>query len=257
MKFTFLVFACISGTVMAVQLSAARPAPPAKCQDLPARVTIFNNAVTDPSTGASTASALRSDGGGEYTTASIKVCSGTNDVVTTSGSRTFTYAFPAPIAGSVIESAPTWVPGTYAVSGSIVVHNILYNKGSNSAFATMAGSMFNNVAGDRATYRLGFKGSSLDLPNAPNLEDPARTPGDNTPLHSSPVVVYPTYPVPCGPGSMPRWLVRATSPNSPDTTLQAGTLHKEGSGKNASAVHEGQYSLPFEMSIEAMQCFPY
>ena len=256
MKFTFLVFACISGTVMAVQLSAARPAPPAKCQDLPARVTIFNNAVTDPSTGASTASALRSDGGGEYTTASIKVCSGTNDVVTTSGSRTFTYAFPAPIAGSVIESAPTWVPGTYAVSGSIVVHNILYNKGSNSTFATMAGSMF-TVPGDRATYRFGFKGASPDLPNAPNSEDPGRTPGDNTPLPSSPVVVYPTYPLVCGPGQMPQWRVIATSPNFPGTTLEVGTLHKPGPGKNAADVHEGQYSMPFEMVIQAMQCFAY
>jgi hypothetical protein len=248
---TFLAFACVSGTLLGARATAA-----AKCQDIPVRVTLYNNAVTDPSTGATTPSALRSDGGGEYTTASIKVCSGTTDVVITTGKRTFTFTFPAPIAGSVIESTPSWVPGTYAVSGSIGVRNILYNRGSNSPFATMAGSMF-SVPGDRATYRLGFKGSSPDLPNASNLEDPGHTPADNTPLPSSPVVVYPTYPLACGAGNMPRWLVRATSPNSPGTTMEVGTLYKPGPGQNASDVHEGQYTMPFEMLIEAMQCFAY
>ena len=255
MKSTFLVFVCGLGIVIAAQQAPGAKAA-AKCQDIPARVTLYNNAVIDPSTGATTASAMKSDGGGEYTTAAITVCSGTNDAVTTSGTRRFTYAFPTPIPGSVIEATPSWVPGTYAVSGSINIRNILYNKGSNLAFATMAGSTF-SLSGDRASYRLGFKGSSPDLPNAPNLHDPGDTPGDNTPFPSSPVVVYPTYPLPCSPGSMPRWLVRATGPNSPGTTLQVGTLHKEGSGKNVSGVHEGQYSMPFEMLIEAMQCFAY
>jgi hypothetical protein len=251
-RLAFLVFFCVSGALM-----AAPPASAAgKCQDIPARVIILSNATTDVSTGATTPSALRSDGGGEYTTASIKVCSGTNDVVTPSERRTFIYVFPTPIPGSVIEATPSWVPGTHAVSGAIVVHNILYNKGSNSTFATMAGSMF-TVPGDRATYRFGFKGASPDLPNAPNSEDPGRTPGDNTPLPSSPVVVYPTYPLVCGPGQMPQWRVIATSPNFPGTTLEVGTLHKPGPGKNAADVHEGQYSMPFEMVIQAMQCFAY
>jgi hypothetical protein len=251
-KSSSLVFACVLGVVMAAQPAVAAT----KCQDIPVRVTLYNNAVTDASTGATTPSALRSDGGGEYTTASIKVCSGTNDIVTTSSRRTFTFAFPTPIPGSVIETTPTWVPGTYAISGSINIRNILFNKGSNDAFATMASSMF-TLSGDRTAHTLGFKGSSPDLPNAPNLTLPDETPGDNTPFPSSPVVVYPTYPLQCGAGSMPRWLVRATSPNSPGTTVQVGTLHKEGNGRNGADVHEGQYSMPFEMLIEAMQCFTY
>ena len=223
-RFAFLVFFCVSGALM-----AAPPASAAgKCQDIPARVIILSNATTDVSTGATTPSER----------------------------RTFIYVFPTPIPGSVIEATPSWVPGTHAVSGAIVVHNILYNKGSNSTFATMAGSMF-TVPGDRATYRFGFKGASPDLPNAPNSEDPGRTPGDNTPLPSSPVVVYPTYPLVCGPGQMPQWRVIATSPNFPGTTLEVGTLHKPGPGKNAADVHEGQYSMPFEMVIQAMQCFAY
>jgi len=84
-RLAFLVFFCVSGALM-----AAPPASAAgKCQDIPARVIILSNATTDVSTGATTPSALRSDGGGEYTTASIKVCSGTNDVVTPSERRTF------------------------------------------------------------------------------------------------------------------------------------------------------------------------
>jgi hypothetical protein len=256
MKASIVVFVCVSGIAVTGQPSAAdRAAAPAKCQDIPLRVTLYNNAVIDPSTGATTASTIRSDGGGEYTTAAIKVCSGTNDAVTTSERRTFTYAFMPPIPGSVVQATPLWVPGTYAVSGSINIRNILYNNGLNQAFATMAGSTF-SVPGDRASYRLGFKGWSLDLPNAPNLHDPNNTTGDNTPLPSSPVVVYPTYPSACGPGNMPRWLVRAASPNAPGTTLEVGTLHKEGSARS-SEVHEGQYTMPFEMLIEAMQCFAY
>ena len=120
----------------------------------------------------------------------------------------------------------------------------------------MAGATF-DVPGERASYRLGFKGSSPTLLNAPNLHDPQNTPGDNTPFASSPVVVYPTYPTPCGPDSRPRWLVRATSPNAPDTKLAVGTLHQQPSGNTSAEVHEGQYTMPFEMLLEAMQCFAY
>jgi hypothetical protein len=238
---------------------AARPAAAAgKCQDIPIRVTLFNAAVVDPATGATTPSAIRSDGGGEYTSASLKVCSGTGDAVTNlSGTkRNFTFVFPSAIGGSVIEGVPAWVPGTSVVSGWINIRNVLFNKGSNQPFATMAGSTFTR-AGDRATYRLGFKGQSANLPNAPNLDDPSRTPGDNTPFASSPVIVNPSYPLSCGPGSMPTWLVRGTSPNSPDTMLQVGTLHEEGSNPPGPEVHEGQYSMPFEMRIEALKCFAY
>src|SRR5262249_15134291 len=161
-------------------LANARAASAAgKCSDIPLRVTLFNNAVVDPSTTPQTTvpSAIRSDGQGEYTTASIQICSGTNDAVTNlSGTnRTFTFVFPAPIVGSVVEAVPSFVPGAYAVSGWINIRNLTYSK---QPFATMAGTTF-SLSGDRSTYRFGFKGISADLPNAPNLHDPGNTAGDN------------------------------------------------------------------------------
>ena len=246
-----LLLFVLTGAVLMMADSAAAAG---KCQDIPLRVTFYNNAVVDPATGATTPAAIRSDGGGEYTTASIKVCSGTNDAVTTlSGARTFTFVFPNPLVGSVVDAVPAWVPGAYPVSGWLNVRNITYSK---QPFATMAGTTF-SVSGDRATYRFGFKGQSATLPNAPNIHDPDHTPGDNIPFASSPVVVYPNYPVTCGPGSMPTWLVRAISPNSPDTQMEVGTLHKLASNPRGSDAHEGQYSMPFEMFIEALKCFPY
>ena len=233
----------------------ARPSLAAgKCQDIPLRVTIYNQALIE-SINTLVPSAIRSDGQGEYTTASIQICSGTNDAVTNlSGTkRTFTFAVPAPIDGSVVQAVPSWVPGTFAVSGWINIRNLTYSK---QPFATMAGSTF-SLSGDRSTYRFGFKGLSSVLPNAPNLHDPDNTPGDNAPFPSSPVVVYPHYPLTCGTGSMPTWLVRATSPNDPDSTLEASTLHKQASTPSGSQTHEGQYSMPFEMFVEALKCFPY
>jgi len=246
------LLACITMVFFGPRAAAAA----GKCSDIPLRVTIFNSAVVDPSTTPPTtvASAVRSDGQGEYTTASIQICAGTNDAVTTlSGKRTFTFTFPAPIDGSIVQAVPSWVPGTYAVSGWINIRNLTYSK---QPFATMAGATF-SLSGDRSTYRFGFKGLSPDLPNAPNLHDPDNTSGDNVPFPSSPVVVYPNYPVVCGAGSMPTWLVRATSPNSPGTQMEVGTLHKKASTPSGSDVHEGQYSMPFEMLIEATKCFAY
>jgi hypothetical protein len=251
-----LVVSCVVfvSTTMRVSVQAQPP----KCQDIPLRVTLYENAVTDPATGSTTPSAIKSDGGGEYidqvsADASIKVCSGTNDAVLnlSSSKRTFTFVFPNPINGSVIGAVPAWVPGSYAASGWINVRNITFSK---QPFATQVGSTF-SVSVDRSTYRLGFKGLSPNLPNAPNLDDPGRTAGDNTPLPSSSAIVYPTYPLTCGPGSMPSWLVRGTTPNYPGTVLEVATLHKQ--SPNGAETHEGQYSMPFEMNIEAMQCFHY
>ena len=110
----------------------------------------------------------------------------------------------------------------------------------------MAGSTFNR-SGNRTTYRLGFKGYSPDLPNAPNIhDDPNSIPADNTPFASSPVMTI--RPTRCRAElAMPTWLVRGTSPNTPGTEIEVGTLHKRPSTPRDSEVHEGQYSMPFEM----------
>ena len=247
---------CLSVGIAAI-ITAAHPAVvrAAPCRDIPLRVTLFNDTIIDATTGATTPSAIRSDGG-EYTTASIMLCSGTNDAVLNLGGtkRTFTFSFPAPIEGSVIEGVPAWVPGTYAGTGWINIRNITFSK---QPFATMAGSTF-TLSADRATYRLGFKGLSADLPNAPNIHgDPDLIAADNVPFPSSPVVVYPSYPPVCGAGSMPNWLVRATSPNNPDSKMSVGSLHQKPSKPTGTEVHQGQYSMPFEMRIEALKCFTY
>jgi hypothetical protein len=222
-----------------------------KCQDVPLRVTI-RNPVVDPATGAQLAAAIVSDGadyvhGVAQVSATLKVCSGTGDAALNlaTSKRSITAAFPSPLAGSVIEGSPAWVPGTHSLAGGINVRNLTFSR---EPFATHAGATF-TLPADRSTYRLGFKGFSPDLPNAPNLTDPARTPGDNVPFPSSFVVVYPNYPAVCGAGSMPSWDVVAASPNSPGTTLAVGTLHKQAS--RGGEIHQGQYSMPFEMRIEA------
>lgn len=256
-RYAIVLLLSVFGVVVSV-----RPAAAAKCQDIPVRVTIFSQALIE-STNTWVPSAILPDAGGSYVdgstvSAAIKICSGTHDMVMMPGTstRTFNVAFPSPIAGSTIASVPSWVPGTYATTGGehwINIRNLLYSQ---QPFATMAGAHF-SIPGDKATYRLGFKGQSASLPNAPNLDDPNNTPGDNVPFNSSPVVVYPNYPATCATGSMPTWLVRATSANSPDLQLEVGTLHKAASSPRSPEVHEGQYSMPFEMLIEALRCFPY
>jgi hypothetical protein len=236
-------------------LEAAAP-----CKDIPLRVTIYANTVTDPSTGATTPSAILPDGGGEYLNGSsasalIKVCDGTNDAVlnVASTKRTFTYAFPAPVTGSVIQSVPTWVPATLSVSGWINVRNIIFDKGQQTPFTTHMGSTF-SVSGDKSSYRLGFDPLQVDAPDLHSGDTSASI--DNTPYAVAPATVYPTYPTVCGAGSMPSWLVRGATVDG-SGNLELATLHKMPTNPGGSQTHEGQYSLPFEMHIEAMQCFAY
>lgn len=240
-----------------IVLSAIGIAPltagPGACRDIPLRVTLFNYA------GSTIPSAIYSDGGGEYVdgvsgvSAAIKICSGTNDAVlnVSSSKRTFTFAFPSPISGSVITQVPAWIPGVYAGSGWINVRNMLYSK---QQFTTHLGSTF-TLPIDRSTYRLRFMAYQVD---APDLHvNPSEIPDENNPYPASPVVVYPNYPAVCGPGNMPSWRVLGTNPNSLGM-MQVGTLHKEVSSKGTlTLVHEGQYSTPFELRIEALQCFNY
>lgn len=226
----------------------------AACKDVPLRVTLFNTAVVDQGTGAVVTTAIQSDGLGEYVNGiagliSIKICGGTNDAVVnvTSSKRAFTFGFPAPIPGSVIETVPSWVPGQQKVRGWINVRNITFSK---LPFTTRMGATF--TASDRATHRLGFMPVDAD---APDLHTGSLDPSlDNTPYPTSPAMVYPSYPDVCGSGNMPTWLVRGTTMNS-QGQMQVAALHKM--PNRGPQIHEGQYSMPFELRIEALQCFPY
>jgi hypothetical protein len=223
------------------------------CKDIPLRVTLFNSAV-DTETGNAIATAIQSDGGeyvnGVNSSVVIKVCTGTNDAVVnvSATKRTFVFNFPSPLEGSVFQGQPSWVSRPQQVSGWISVRNITYRK---TPFTTRAGATF-TLAADRNTYRLGFLPVDADAPDLTTGSiDPAI---DNTPFPTSPATVYPTYPEVCGPGSMPTWLVRGTATNSVGQ-LQVAALHKI--PNRGPQIHQGQYSMPFEMRIEALQCFQY
>lgn len=248
-----LVCAALTAVASSVtSLSASGPG--GTCKDIPLRVTLYSNVVIDPATGETVPAALQSDGAGEYingktASALIKVCGGTNDAVlnVSATRRTFTFAFAAALDGSVVQEVPSWVPGQYAVSGWINVRHITYSK---RPFTTHMGATFTGP--DRATYRLGFDPYDVDAPDLHSGSTLSAV--DNTPYPTSPALVYPSYPEVCGPGTMPMWLVRGTMPNNLGM-LEVGTLHKIPA--KGPQVHHGQYSMPFEMRIEAMQCFAY
>jgi hypothetical protein len=241
-------------TVVVTIVCAAPSAEAASCTDVPIGVTILNNAV-DPITGAVTASALVSDGGGEYlngtsnVSATIHVCDGTNDAILNSSSpkRRFIYQFPAPIQGSVIQSEPAWVPGSHNVSGWINVRNLLY---SHQAFTTHMGTTF--IGPDRASYRLAFMPVNVDAPDLHPVSD-----NENTPYDSSPAKVYPqAFDCNAGGTTKPSWLVVGNNLNSLGI-MEVGTLYKLASGTHTTDTHEGQYTMPFELRIDALTCFTY
>jgi len=226
----------------------------APCTDVPVRVTILNNAI-DPVTGVVTPAALRSDGLGEYVhgaskvSAVIQVCDGTNDAIlnVSSTKRTFAYQFPSPVAGSVIESKPAWAPGTSTVSGWINVRNLLFSR---QAFTTHMGTTFTGP--DRASYRLGFMPVSVDAPNLHPVDG-----NQNTPYDSSPAKVYPqSFDCNIGGTTKPSWLVLGNNQDDLGRT-QVGTLYKLASSPRGSNIHQGQYTLPFEIRIDALTCFSY
>lgn len=227
----------------------------AGCKDVPLRVTLFNTAIVDPATGSAITTALQSDGRGEYVngiggSVLIRACDGTNDAVVnvTSSKRSFTFSFPPAIPGSVVEAVPAWVPGRYAVTGWINVRNLTFSK---QPFTTRTGATFTAPV-DRATYRLGFMPVDAD---APDLHTGSMDPStDNTPYPTSAATVYPSYPDVCAAGNMPTWLVRGTTTNSAGQ-MQVAALHKMPT--RGAQIHEGQYSMPFELRIEALQCFSY
>jgi hypothetical protein len=223
----------------------------AACTDVPIGVTILNNAV-DPVTGAVTPSALLSDGGGEYlngnVSATIHVCDGTNDAVlnVSSRKRTFMYQFPAPIAGSVIQSEPAWVPATYNVSGWIDVRSLLY---SHQPFTTHMGTTFSGP--DHASYRLGFMPANVDAPDLHPVND-----NENIPYDSSPAKVYPqAFDCNVGGTTKPSWLVVGNNLNGLGF-MEVGTLYKL-ANNHGTDTHEGQYTMPFELRIDALTCFSY
>ena len=223
------------------------------CTDPGVRVTMLNNAV-DPISGTDTPSALLSDGGGEYAngsaSATIHVCDGTNNMVLnlSSTKRTFVFQFPDAAPGSVIQSKPTWVPGTYSVSGWIDVRNLLFSA---QPFTTHMGTTFTGP--DRSSYRIGFMPVVVDAPDLHQVNG-----DENIPHSSSPAKVFPqAFDCTSGGTTKPSWLVIGNNPSADTGLVQVGTLYKLANSPRGSDTHEGQYVLPFEFRIDALSCFSY
>ena len=100
----------------------------------------------------------------------------------------------------------------------------------------------------------------------PNVDAPDRhiepgvIPAENTPFEASPARVIP-QPYDCASGGTtnPSWIVRGSTPSADpaipaNENLQVGTLRRM---TTTGLVHAGQYSMPFEMRIEALSCFTY
>jgi hypothetical protein len=139
------------------------------------------------------------------------------------------------------------VPGTYAVQGWINVRNLPY---SHQPFTTHLGTTFTGP--DRASYRLAFMPVDADAPDLHPVND-----NENVPYDSSPAKVYPqAFDCNTGGTTKPSWLVLGNNLNSLGL-MQVGTFYKLANGASTTDAHEGQYTMPFELRIDALTCFSY
>jgi hypothetical protein len=231
------------------------------CKDVPIRWFVYPVATMQDGTTVPTNIAGDGDwyaNGSGATNSVIHVCAAnpTRDATATINSkRKLIVSFPAPITGSVIEETVT---GTYQNSGFMNLRNILCAGCADPTqpFTTHMSFQFYSLR-NRQDYRLRFMPPVVD---APDLHiDPNQIPYENMPYESSPVLVIP-QPYDCLAGGVtkPSWIIRAANPSTdaalpPGERLQVGTLYRLSSPN----VHAGQYSMPFEMRIEAQACFSY
>ncbi len=260
------VLLTIAGVAFAVPAFSAP-----KCTDIPLRLTFHETAVLmnlDGTAANSTvSSAIVGDGNdvysnGQTAAVTIKFCSGTYDAVLNLlvGKRHLTVLLPAPIANSG-ESANTPPPGSYTRNGLFSVHNIICQGctpgtfGVGKPFVTRVSvgvnSMFNGN-----DYGIQFLpiANPTTLPAAQNQgNEPGIPPSTNVPNSTSWAVVLPQE-YNCAQGVYPSWTIRGTLPNdaSSNSYLQVGTLFLSPASNGITA---GQFSMPFEAQIQALQCF--
>ena len=242
------------------------------CTDVSANMTLEPTAtlmnldgtvVTDNSGNAVTvASAIVGDSGGNTYSASIKTCR-TNDAIINLlvGKRQFTAILPAPIASSGANSF-TPPPGNYTRNGVVNVRNVICNGCSapGQPFVTRVGTEIDSMV-DRSTYHVWYMPSTdvSSLPLAPDSDgDSDAISVSNSPNLSSLAIVLP-QPYNCTQGVYPSWIVRGTLQNqtSQPSYLQVGALVDV--GKNGTSLQPaGQFSMPFEIRVQALSCFhPY
>lgn len=244
---------------------AASPAFAQKstCKDVPIRWFIYPVAtLSDDST---VPSAITGDGNW-YSAASgtsntvIHVCGDnpTRDAtVALSSKRTIGLTFGAPITGTATSDSIT---GSFRNGGFMNVRNILCVGCAKAPFEPFTTRMTLQLymLANRSDYRLRFM---PNLADAPDRMDPALIAAENAPYESSPVQVLP-QPYDCNAGgtTKPSWIVRGTVPSADAAVaaaenLQVGSLARITS--KGARIAAGQYSMPFEMRIEALSCFAY
>lgn len=226
------------------------------CKDVPARWYIYP--VATLSDGSTTAAAIQGDGNW-YPSAAIHRC-GTNPTydatIVVQKSRRVSFTFGAPVSGSVLEES--LAPEIYQNSPFMNVRNLLcVGCGDPSApFTTHMAFQLYDI--NRQDYRFRFMPPIVDAPD--RHIDPAVIPFENTPYEASPARVIPQpYDCASGGATNPSWIVRGVTlsadPAIPaNENLQVGTLRRL---TRTGLVHAGQYSMPFEMRIEALSCFTY
>lgn len=243
----------------------------AKCTDIPLRITLLETAtlmnLDGTAAGGTVASAVVGDGNDVYTNgqntgATIKFCSNTYDAVLNLlvGKRKLTAILPSAIPGSG-ATTNTPPPGSYTRNGLFNVNNIICQGctpgsfGPGQPFVTRVNvglsSLFNG--NDYGMQFLPITNIST-LPMAPRTGNtPSAPPGANSPNAASLALVMPQA-YNCSQGVYPSWIVRGTLPNatSGSSYLQVGTLYLSPASNGTTA---GQFSMPFEAQIQALQCF--
>jgi hypothetical protein len=243
---------------MVAALLPLSPLNAQRAKDIPLRITLHETAVLMNLDGTAVAaadpvpSAIVGDGNDVYTDGhisgvTIKFSSGTHDAVLGAGKRSLTVKLPTPIPGSATPQTPP--PGSYTAELLNINNVICYGCVSPGqpyvTRAILGGIQFN---GDTHNLRFMPVGNLSTLPFASGtFNGPGYV---NSPNITSLVVVLP-QPYNCSQHIYPSWIVRGTLPNTPGSSLvQVGTLVNVSKG-----VPAGQFSMPFELRVEALECF--
>lgn len=253
----------LTSLVLVLTFGGAVPTDAQKngCKDIPIQWT-FSPVATMPD-GTQVPSTINSDGKAYSSSTGtsntvIHVC-GTDPTydatMLVGGKRKVGFFFGAPLTGSVLQEVVA--AGTYSDAPFMNVRNILCVGCADKTlpFTTRMGIQLKLNSQD---YRFRF------MPTATGAEDrhtdPAAIPAENTPYEGSPVLVIPqSYDCHVGGTTRPAWIVRGTNASVDDRiaageNLQIGTLRRV---TRTGTVHAGQYSMPFEIRIEALSCFGY
>jgi hypothetical protein len=229
-----------------------------KCTDVPIRVTLLPTLPGEPP------SAFRGDGvsdtyqdGQDHVSASIHFCSSTYDATITTyrSSRKIRISFPQPLPDSSLSGdVPSFAGGEVEVDFFFNIRNILCVTGTcGDTFTThMNWQLYFPDAG----YRLRFYPSVTDSPDLHSPDMLVDEPDINMPHETSYVVVH-HRPGDCASGgnTYDQWDISGVNPNSDGGTVQLGTLHNFASKPRDPVLHLGQYSMPYRLQVEALQCF--